>query len=593
MSDLAQLPAVIEPTALTPTAPAGQLAHAPMDRIVTGRNPRTQFDPDKMAELEEAIKAVGFVLEPIVVRRIFIEVDGVDVEYYQIVAGERRYRAAKNVLGMAYLMPIHILALDDRAAAAAALIENKARENLNPVEEAEEAARLLGEFANDKVETAKWLGLSVPQLERMLGLMNATPAVRKALVAKQIKPGHAELIAAVAKSKQDKVLEGLLAKSPQPTPAELKLQLAAIARPLAKACFDTADCQNCPQNSSRQAVMFSDSIEAGNCTGPDCYTKKTEEVLEQKRLQLKDDWPRVEIVRPGGDYTVIKLKVEGADGVGDEQAKACRQCGNFGVAISATPGKEGKVYEDMCFDTPCNTRMVARQIRAQADEAAQTPDDGKATAATSNSTKKAKKPTKPKRALPVATLSSSVIDFRKKLWRKALAAECVVSPERSLALLLAMATSGNAGKIEAEGAVAAVDAEISTNGAVTTDGMSMEQVQRQLWGHAKESMARAVLKLAATAAERLDIDDVRGTLAVYTTDLAKYFRVDEAYLKLLTKTEIAAVAEEVGLDKAYGDKFKTLANQKKEDLIKGLLAVDSFDYAVVPRALRYDVAEKA
>lgn len=585
MSNLAHLP-----MERVTGAPGGQLAHVPMGRIVTGRNPRTLFDPEKMAELEEGIRAVGCVLEPIIVRRIWIEVDGVDVEHYQIVAGERRFRAAGSVLGNDYAMPVHILELDDRAAAAAALIENRARENLNPVEEAEAAAQLLGELANDKAETAKWLGLkSVAQLDRLLGLMNATPAVRKALAAKRILPGHAELIAAAEKSKQDKILEGLLAKEPIHTPAQLREMLAAIAKPLASACFDTADCQGCPQNSSRQAAMFSETIDAGNCTGPECYVAKTETVLEQKRKELTENWARIEIVRPGGNYTVTKLKIEGSDGVGEEQAQACKQCGNYGAAISAIPGKEGKVYEGMCFDTPCNQRMVARHIRAQANEAAAQPGNDEGAAATTTKSKK----TKPKRCLPVATLSSSVTDFRKKLWRKAFAVECVATPERSLALLLAMAASGNAGKIESDEAIAAVDAEISTNGAITTGGMTMEQIQRQLVGHPKESMARAVLKLGATAAERLSIDDVQGSLAVYGTDLAKHFGVDEAYLGLLTKTEIAAVAQEIGLATAYGDKFKALANGKKDPLIKGLLSVEGFDYAVVPQALRYDAADNA
>lgn len=590
MSNLA-LATVDQPIAVR-VLPGGQLAYVKRSRIVTGRNPRTQYEPEKMAELEDGIRAVGCVLEPLVVRRIMIEVDGVEVEFFQIVAGERRYRAAGTVLGEDCEMPIHILELDDKAAAAAALIENRARQNLNPVEEAEAAAQLLGELANDKAETARWLGLkSVAQLERLLGLMNATPAVRKALSTKQILPGHAELIAAAEKSKQDKILEGLLATNPMHSPAQLREMLAAIAKPLGSACFDTMDCQGCPQNSSRQAAMFSDTIDAGNCTGPECYTSKTEAVLEEKRKQLADTWTRIEIVRPGANYTVNKLKVDGPDGVGEEQAKSCRQCGNYGAAVSAIPGKEGRVYENMCFDTPCNQRMVARNIRAQADAAAaQTSDAGTAGEAAATP-KKPKKASKSKRSMPVATLSSSVIDFRKKLWRKAFAAECVITPERSLSLLLAMAASGNAGQIDQDGAVAALDAEISTNGAITTSGMSMEQIQRQLVGHPKESMAKAVLKLAATASEGLSIDDVQGTLGVYGTDLAKYFRVDEEYLNLMTKTEIAAVAEEIGLAAAYGDKFKSLANGKKDALIKGLLGVEGFDYAVVPQALRYEGAE--
>jgi ParB family transcriptional regulator, chromosome partitioning protein len=573
--------------------PTGTLAYVGMKRIVTGRNPRTLFDPDRMAELEDAIRAVGCVLEPIIVRRVLMDVGDVEVEFFQIVAGERRFRAAGKVLGDEYEMPVHILELDDKAAAAAALIENKARENLNPVEEAEAAAQLLGELANDKAEAARWLGMSVPQLERLLGLMNATPTVRKALAEKRILIGHAELIAAAEKSKQDKILEALLAKTPMPSPAQLRDMLAKIARPLASACFDTSACVGCPQNSSRQATMFTEVIEAGNCTGPECYTAKTETVLEAKRLELVDTWPRVEIVRTGGNYTVIKLKVEGPDGVGQEQGTACRQCKNFGAAISTVPGKEGRVYEDMCFDTPCNTRMVSRHMRQQAAEAAASDPNAAAHAdAKSGSAKPGAK--KPKRRVTaVATLSAAVVDFRKKLWRKAFESECVATPERALSLLLAMAASGNAGKIDSSNAVSALDEAMSTNGAVTAEGMTMEQIQRQLVGCPREAMAKVILKLGQTAADRLDIDDVQGTLAVYGTNLANFFKLDEEYLNLLTKTEIAAVADEVGLAKAIGEKFKALANQKKGDFITALLGVTGFDYAVVPQVLRYDTPDKA
>jgi ParB family transcriptional regulator, chromosome partitioning protein len=156
-----------------------------------------------------------------------------------------------------------------------------------------------------------------------------------------------------------------------------------------------------------------------------------------------------------------------------------------------------------------------------------------------------------------------------------------------------MAASGNAGKIDSSNAVSALDEAMSTNGAVTAEGMTMEQIQRQLVGCPREAMAKVILKLGQTAADRLDIDDVQGTLAVYGTNLANFFKLDEEYLNLLTKTEIAAVADEVGLAKAIGEKFKALANQKKGDFITALLGVTGFDYAVVPQVLRYDTPDKA
>ena len=97
----------------------------PIRRIVQGKNPRTYFDPDKMAELEEGIRAVG-VLEPIVVRPI----PGTD--RYVIIAGERRCRAAKNVFGDGYDMPVVIKDASDETAEAMSVIENYHREDMSP-----------------------------------------------------------------------------------------------------------------------------------------------------------------------------------------------------------------------------------------------------------------------------------------------------------------------------------------------------------------------------------------------------------------------------------------------------------------------------
>ena len=108
----------------------------PIRRIVQGKNPRTYFDPDKMAELEEGIRAVG-VLEPIVVRPI----PGTD--RYEIIAGERRWRAARNVFGDGYDMPVVIKDASDETAEAMSVIENYHRAAMSPAEEAHAAQRQL------------------------------------------------------------------------------------------------------------------------------------------------------------------------------------------------------------------------------------------------------------------------------------------------------------------------------------------------------------------------------------------------------------------------------------------------------------------
>lgn len=109
----------------------------PLSRIVQGKNPREYFDPQEMAELEEGIRAYG-VLQAILVRPI----EGSDL--VEIVAGERRWRAAKNVFGDDYDMPVKILDVSDTDADAIAVIENFHRADVLPCS----ADRGLGAFAS-------------------------------------------------------------------------------------------------------------------------------------------------------------------------------------------------------------------------------------------------------------------------------------------------------------------------------------------------------------------------------------------------------------------------------------------------------------
>jgi ParB family chromosome partitioning protein len=214
----------------------------PIRQIVPGDNPRDHFDPDEMAELEEGIRAVG-VLEPIVVRPVQGRAD------YAIIAGERRWRAARNVFGDDYAMPVVVHNVSDETAEAMAVIENHHRAAMSPAEEAYAAQRQLLRQRGDKAETARRMGWSLPLLERRLALLACTPAVLQALTARRILLGHAELLAGVPPDNQDSVLAGLLAQ--QVPLAVLKAQLGRYARRLADAVFDTAGCADCAHNSAR------------------------------------------------------------------------------------------------------------------------------------------------------------------------------------------------------------------------------------------------------------------------------------------------------------------------------------------------------
>lgn len=165
----------------------------PIECMQRGKyQPRKDINPEKLQELADSIKAQG-VIQPIVVRQIAHE-------KYEIVAGERRWRAAQ-LAGLAQV-PIVIKEIDDRAAMAIALIENIQREDLNPLEEAEALRRLLDEFNMTHQHIAEAIGKSRATVTNLLRLMDLHPDVKKLLLNNQLEMGHARALLSLDGLKQ-------------------------------------------------------------------------------------------------------------------------------------------------------------------------------------------------------------------------------------------------------------------------------------------------------------------------------------------------------------------------------------------------------
>ena len=165
--------------------------------------PRKTFGPAAMAELENSIREYG-VLQPLLVRPMS---DG----SYRIVAGERRWRAARAA-GLAEV-PVVIRSLTDEEACAIALIENLQREDLDPLEEAEGIQRLIAEFGFTQAEAAERLSKSRPAITNSLRLLELPLAAREALSAGKISAGHARALLglpgeALIEEALKKVIEG-------------------------------------------------------------------------------------------------------------------------------------------------------------------------------------------------------------------------------------------------------------------------------------------------------------------------------------------------------------------------------------------------
>ena len=170
--------------------------------------PRVDMRNETLAELADSIKSQG-VVQPIVVRVLGAS-DGGEPLRYEIIAGERRWRAAQ-MAGLTEI-PAVIRDIPDEAAIAVALIENIQREDLNPLEEARALTRLITEFGLTHQQAADAIGRSRAGVSNMLRLLELTPEVCELLEKRTIEMGHARAVLALTQRRQQTEVALLVAK---------------------------------------------------------------------------------------------------------------------------------------------------------------------------------------------------------------------------------------------------------------------------------------------------------------------------------------------------------------------------------------------
>ncbi len=183
-------------------APGDELARLPLDLLQKGKyQPRMDMRPETLQELADSIKAQG-VVQPIVVRPVGVPGIG-ESQRYEIIAGERRWRAAQ-MAGLSEI-PAVIRRIPDEAAIAVALIENIQRENLNPLEEARALQRLISEFELTHQEAADAVGRSRTGVTNLLRLLELAPEVCERIERRDIEMGHARALAVLNRKQQIEV----------------------------------------------------------------------------------------------------------------------------------------------------------------------------------------------------------------------------------------------------------------------------------------------------------------------------------------------------------------------------------------------------
>ncbi|MGO4478826.1 ParB/RepB/Spo0J family partition protein [Massilia sp. 2TAF26] len=225
----------------TPAAPSGSPSALPVTRIQAGKyQPRTRMDDGSLSELAASIKSQG-IMQPVLVRPI----TGAGEIGYEIIAGERRFRAAQ-LAGLEEI-PVLVREVDDQNAAAMALIENIQREDLNPLEEAQGIARLISEFDFTHEQAANAVGRSRSAVSNLLRLVNLAQPVQTMLMAGDIDMGHARALLAVDAASQIALATQVIAK---------RLSVRETEKLVAR----TLEEQNAPAATARQKEKSGDIV---------------------------------------------------------------------------------------------------------------------------------------------------------------------------------------------------------------------------------------------------------------------------------------------------------------------------------------------
>ena len=182
------------------TESSGSLS-LPISQVETcSSQPRKRFDDESLQELADSISQHG-IIQPLTVRKL-------SSGYYQIIAGERRWRAAR--LAGLQEVPVIVIEADDRKAAELAMIENLQREDLNPMEEAAGFQSLIESYHMTQEEAAQRVGKSRSAVTNALRLLGLTPSVRKLVEEGKLSAGHARALVPLSPSLQESAANAIV-----------------------------------------------------------------------------------------------------------------------------------------------------------------------------------------------------------------------------------------------------------------------------------------------------------------------------------------------------------------------------------------------
>ena len=336
--------------------------------IISKQNPRRTTDEAGLQELAESIKTQG-VLQPIIVREIECARAGTGNRSFEIVCGERRYRAA-NMAGLQEI-PAIIRELSDHEAIQIAVIENLQREDVGAIQEARGYKTLMGpnKGATYSVESiADKVGKTAAYIASRLRLLDLPAKVQLAIENGLITPGHGAVIARLnSEDEQARLFDAIVEGKLSIRAAENDLN--NFGKELSRASFDTTQCAVCPKNGSEQKDFFdADTNLAGRCLDLKCFEEKSAKEMDRRKKELTKKGNKVETEEQ------IKKRAKGYDRhctqeigkkegeiLGTKYGLKCRKCASrVHVIESMNPWDDSspQVITERCLKPNCYAKLT-------------------------------------------------------------------------------------------------------------------------------------------------------------------------------------------------------------------------------------------
>jgi len=558
-----------------------RLAEIPLSQIHASHfNPRQYFDESELNELADSIKEEGGVIQPILVRPI-------DDDRYEIVAGERRWRASQ--IAGRDCIDCKIEAMDDKTAIRKATKENLERKNMSAIEEAYAAQTALTLEDNNRSEAASTLSWSESKLSKRLLLLNLSKTAQESLMRGRIKLGHAELLSSLTEGDQDKAVSSIVEKGI--SVAELKDKLAHFSYKLETAIFSTQRCNGCPHNTSSQFTLFDESIGEGRCTNPPCWDEKEANKFAYIKKSKEEDYNVVylDIERMNSSYNFLF-----AEKMGAEQYTQCQQCGKCGALINTRRECLGDVDENVCFDTDCYKVKLNKAKKASSTQIDKPQTASKATSTSKNKTTVAKtadnKPPK------------KVLEFKTTLFKDIVSKELITDRHMMTAMntciLLESLPKQHSGNEIIKSLQPLFTLPFTVNAHSSHERYkTIPKLLALSDDELSEITAFCTSVIIASGDNNVDLSQTDKSVEVIIKtikpDLADHFTLDKTYLACHQKTGIVALLKESGFSQWFDDKKESKGAFTK--LAKGSVSVilDTFSKSgfpikgFIPTALHY------